>query len=250
MKICLLSFVLLFALSSTGYSQSMTKIQAEYFILGTLNDYMGRSLDPREKNMLDHYDALQGPLVDALEPIIKSNYPNVSYKAERYKNKDGEPLSYKIYSDTLARILNSYYLFSKANHWTDTGEEILLGRLNADKIKTEEQQLAFLAGVYARFGVPCDTAYHISVANSVSKAQLCTQLLAKLNSKPYYQFMPNFIPNGYHVYFHPSAKVKAYLAKYSVDLNNQLIETQKRYIARMTAKYGSKQDETIKKSGN
>lgn len=137
-------------------------------------------------------------------------------------------------------------MFSAAQHWTDTGEEILSGRLNAGKIKTEEQQLAFLAGVYARFGVPCDTAYHISVANSLSKAQLCTQLLAQLSSKPSYQFMPNFIPNGHHVYFHPSAKLKAYLAKYSTDITNRLAETVKQYIADITAKYGTKQDETIK----
>ena len=241
MKKCLLSFIVVLVITKIGYSQSMTKTQAEYFILGTLNDYMGRSLDPREKNLVDRYDRLQGPVVDALEPVIKSIYPNVSYKAERYKDKDGQPLSYKIYSDTLARVLNSYYLFSAAKHWTDTGEEILSGRLNADKIKTEEQQLAFLAGVYARFGVPCDTAYHISIANSVSKARLCTQLLAGLNSEPYYQIMRDFIPNGHHVYFHPSAKVKAYLAKYSLAINTRLEATQKHFIDSLSAKYDTKQ---------
>lgn len=57
MKKCLLSFIAVLVLARVGYSQSMTRVQAEYFILGTLNDYMGRSLDPREKNLVDRYDA-------------------------------------------------------------------------------------------------------------------------------------------------------------------------------------------------
>jgi len=248
MKVSLVCFIVILSCSLTGNAQRMNKVQAECFILGTLGDYMGRNLDPRERALVDRYYAMEGPVVDALEPIIKSNYPKISYKAERYKDEDGEPVSYKIYSDSLAKMLNSYYVFTAQQHWTDNHEEILLGRLNADKIKTEEQQLAFLAGVYARFGVPCDTAYHISIPNSISKVQFCKQLLTQLNGKPYYQFMPDFIPNGYHLYFHPPARVKSYLAKYSVRLNNKVNETKKRYIERIVAKYDAIHKEVAKKT--
>src|SRR5206468_3443289 len=129
--------------------------------------------------------------------------------------------------------------------WTDTGEEILLGRINADNIKTQYQMMAFIAGVFARFGMPCDTAYNISIANSVSKTRLCNQILTELKSKPNYQILRNFIPVGHHIYFHPSNKLKAYLSKYSVDINNQLADALKEYINRTVLKNAPNADSGI-----
>jgi hypothetical protein len=147
-------------------------MQREYFVLGTLDDYMGRQLDPSGKNLFDRYDATQGPLVSAVDSILKIDYPVSDYKVQRYLDANGNPLSAKIFSDKLSSKFNSYYQFEPSGSYTSPRDEaILRGKLRVDAFKNQEQKLAFLTGVYVRYGSPNDTACLISIPNRPYKRQ-------------------------------------------------------------------------------
>lgn len=195
-------------------SQAMNKLQAEFYILGTLNDYSGRTYDPGYKNILDQYYG-QDLLINTIASIIKRNYPDYAFKIEH------DAYNIKLYADSLSKKFNSYYQFKPTSRIA-YGEAVLIGKLNADLINTEEKKMAFLGGVYSRFGQNCDSDFYISIPNSYSKIQLCVQLLTELGCKPYYEVVSEAIPNGHHLIFHPTKKVKDYLSQYSIYLKQRL----------------------------
>jgi hypothetical protein len=204
----------LIILSQTLSGQPLTKIQREFFVLGTLDDYMGRRLNPDEKNLLDSYYSYEGSLVTMLDSLLKIDYSSSDYKAERYFTSDGTPASSKIFSNIISEKFNSYYRFKPSGFFTLEHDTIYWGKLKGGIFKTDAEKLAFLAGVYVRFGMRNDTAYEISIANSTSKTLICTDLLKEFNCKPTYSIWKNYIPVGHHVYFHPTEELKAYLQQY------------------------------------
>ena len=211
---------LFFVICGRAFGQNLTKIQREYFILGTLDDYMGRNADPRFAKMLDRYYANEGPLLTTIDSLLKIDYSESVYNVQRNIDTLGNPMSFSIYSDTLAKKYNSYYTFKPSGSFTvDADPEldskpILLGALKPDIFKTDSVKLAFLAGTYVRFGFENDTAYMLNMGNSLSKAKICYQLLKEFNCRPYYEILKNNIPVMHHVYFHPSAQVAAYMQRY------------------------------------
>ena len=204
----------LIILSQTLSAQQLNKTQREYFILGTLSDYMGRSLNPREKNLLDSYYAYEGPLVTILDSLLKIEYSASDYASEKSFRSNGRLSRFKISSDIISSKLNSYYKFKPSGSFTMEYDTIYRGTLKDDIFKTDAEKLAFLTGVYVRFGMHNDTAYEISIANSISKALVCYHLLKEFNCKPTYSIWQNYIPVGHHIYFHPSEELKAYLLQF------------------------------------
>jgi hypothetical protein len=211
---CFLLTVLLFVISNHSNAQSLNKNQSEYFVLGTLKDYMGRTFDSGAKDILDAYNRLEIPLAIAIDSIIQKNFPLSGHRLETYRQVDGKILSAKIFSATLSNKFNQYYDFKPNGSYTLKRDTILTGKLTENLFKTEKEKLAFLAGAYVRFGQANDTAYCISIANSTSKAKVCYELLKALGCKPSYQII-NYIPVGHKVYFHPNANLLRELEKFA-----------------------------------
>jgi len=215
----LITFILII-LSQALFGQMLNKTQREYFVLGTLDDYMGRQLDPRDKNLLDRYDATQEPLVSAVDSILKIDYTVSDYKVERYDDTAGRPLSFKIFSKILSEKFNGYYEFEPSGSSTEDNDPmlntkpILVGKLKQGIFKSDEDKLAFLAGVYVRYGFPNDTACEIAIPNGPYKSSICYKLLKDMKCNPAYIILKDHIPVGHLLYFHPSAQVKAYLEKF------------------------------------
>ena len=202
-------------LNEFSYSQTLLHTKNELFILGTLSDYMGREIVPGMKGTLDRYDQTEGPLVDALDSIIKKTYPGITYRVDRRYISSEEATNYQINSDSLEKLFNHYYNFQQSGIYTSPDSQpILVGRLKQNIFQDKNDKLAFLAGVYVRFGRADDTAFYIGIANSQSKAELCFELFKELNCKPTDRIMYGNIPVGHLVYFHPNAEVKAYLLHY------------------------------------
>lgn len=216
-----ISILILFILiASDSFAQKLSKTEREYYILGTLDDYMGRQIDPRDENLLDRYDATQGPLVTNVDSILKIDYPASDYRVEKYTDKAGNPLSFKIFSKVLTEKVNGYYEFKPSGSSTVdidpllNNQRVMTGVLKQNIFSNNNEKLAFLAGVYVRYGFANDTAYHISIGNGPYKASVCYKILKDMNCKPSYIVMKNYIPVGYHLYFHPTAQVKSYLEQF------------------------------------
>ena len=222
----------------SAIGQQLNKVEREYFILGTLNDYMGRYLDPRDKSLIDRYDALQGPLITAIDSILEKDYANSSYKVDRYFDSNGDLISAKIFSDTVFTKINAYYSFRESGSSTSDNDPqlnnkpILMGTLKKDIFNNASEKLAFLAGAYVRYGLPNDTAYLINIGNSLSKATMCFQLLQEFDCKPSYNILHN-IPTIHQVYFHPSNKVKTYLEQ-CMYLRKRLYDAELLWIEKIT----------------
>jgi hypothetical protein len=216
---CLLVFLLWF---NCGYAQEgksgllagdiqgWDQRQSEFFILGTLSDYMGRWIEPSSVDRLEKFDRLEEPLAETIDVLLKKQYTGMVYRFEKYRDKEGKPLSFYFHSDTLSRRFNAYYNF-KADGSSSGGQSRMNGRLKENIFKDDKDKLAFLAGVFVRFSQKNDTAYSMNIANSISKAQVCYTLLEELGCKPYYRIARDYIPVGHWLYFHPTPEVKAYL---------------------------------------
>lgn len=222
-KIHFLLIVILLLSKLYVQAQGRNKRQNEFLILGTLNDYMGRTLDPREENLLDRYFASEGAMVLMVDSLIKTTYPRKVYN-------DVKKTKTTITSYFLAMQFNSFYNFKPRGSYTSPGhKEILTGTLKENIFKNEGEKLAFLAGVFLRYGSNSDSAYCISIANSVSKAKMCNKLLKEFGCQPHYNIRRNYIPVGHDVFFHPTSKVLTYLKRYEA-LHAHLKESERSFI--------------------
>ena len=205
-------------------AQSLTKKQAEYFILGTLSDTDGRFIYINNRDEFDHYFQWEKPLVSMIDSILKANYSGMSFQLTQNQHPEGIPQYYFINSKSLCDKFNHYYKFEPTGSLTfPTGDTEYHGLLSDSIFHSEDQKLAFLAGVYVRFGEPTDTAYCIHIPESLSKVKVCYDILKGLKCRCSYQILNN-IPTQVLVYFHPTTQVKAYLKKNSY-LNAEVIRT-------------------------
>ncbi|ADY50621.1 hypothetical protein Pedsa_0032 [Pseudopedobacter saltans DSM 12145] len=188
-------------------AQTENKSLNEFLILGTLKDYMGRNLDPRQENLLDRYDPSESVMKSIIDSLIRVTYPNEVYHGI-------EIGANTISSKFLADRFNRFYSYTESSSYTTQGKPILTGKLRDNIMPKEKEKLAFLAGAFLRFGSISDTAYRITIANSLSKANVCDKLLKELGCKPYYNIRRNYIPVGHDIFFHPTPKVLAYLNKH------------------------------------
>ncbi len=218
---CFLLLVVIVLSSCDVFTQQKDKNLNEFLILGTLNDYMGRRLDPRHEDLLERYSSPESALMTAVDSLLK-----VTYSKEVYNNV--VKTKNAITSNLLAKRLNEFYNFEVSDSSTGSRKEILTGKLKDNIFKNEEQKLTFLAGVFLRFGSISDTAYCISMGNSASKIQMCNSLLKEFDCEPYYEILHN-IPKIHTIYFHPTPKVLAYLKRYE-PLRKQIKDSEEAFI--------------------
>lgn len=203
---------------NVSVSQNLDKRGREFFILGTLRDYMGRQQDPRDSSLFDRYYVGEDRLVMAIDSILKCDYPSDIYHINKHIGRDSLA-TYQIFSSKLVKTVDAYYNFEQSGSSTVSDDPdlnhlpILTGRLKENIFKNDNDKLAFLAGVYVRFGRPNDTSFLISMGNSLSKTSVCLELLKEFNCKPSLTILYN-IPTIFQVYFHPNEMVGAYLKNY------------------------------------
>ena len=192
-----------------SFGQKLSKIEREYFILGTLNDYMGREPDPELKNYLDRYDITEISLEIAVDSLLRKDYPTSSYKIKRDTIAEFHMYGASIISASLTQKFDAYYNFGRTNT-----NPVGAGILRKNIFRNDNEKLAFLAGAYVRFGIPNDTSYEIIIGNSASKARVCSELLFYFKCAPIYDIIEENIPVPHIIYFHPAKKVKMYLQQF------------------------------------
>ena len=188
--------------------ESKLNIDSEYFLLGTLTDYLGRLDHPKFQERVDYYYKYEKAVSDEIYAIFNSQF-ELKYEITKDSNR------YEIYSGQLSSLIDNYYNFKPSGSMTMQHDTIYRGILRSDIFDTELKKLSFLAGVFARFGEVSDTTYSIKIANSMSKVKICETLLKELDcSEVNYEILRDYIPSGHNLYFKPSEKVDEYLTEY------------------------------------
>lgn len=216
------SILFLLALLSGALSaQPVQRPVKEFFVLGTMADYMGR-LVRQKSDQLDIYYRIEKPIVYALNSMLPQIYPYARVKLD-VQVQNGDTTGFKLSCDTIARRINAYYDYSLPRYNV---------KLKDDIFKTDDERLAFIAGAYARFGVKCDTAWCISIANSIAKIKMLNNLLRSFGCQSVEIVKSDYIPVGHQLYFHPTKRVETYLRQY-VPLNKEQQAYQESYLQRM-----------------
>jgi hypothetical protein len=190
--------ILFFLLSQISYCQvdnSITEkdtitLDPQYFILGTLSDYMGRFEYVDREKQIDRYYPYEKPVVDYLTKYIK-NELDISVKTVFEQSLHSE-----MFSEELSKTLNNFY---------GENDELL-----DNKFETLNQKYSFITGVYYRYGFSNNSNISkIQLANS-PKHKSCYLLLKQIGCENiFYQYLRN-IPAQYIIYFEPTSELKKY----------------------------------------
>lgn len=179
------------------------KIDANYFLLGTLSDYISRFYAVKREKQIDKYYPNEKPAIEFLSKFIKEKL-----------NVTVDTSFNEMYSPELSKTLNNYYGIND--------------ELPDSIFKTDEQIYSFLLGNYYRYGIKLsDSIYSIRLVNS-AKPKLISKLLVKINcDKIIYRHYDN-LPASSIFYFEAPPKLKKYI---------DLIETEKIKLDQSTKPY-------------
>lgn len=161
----------------------IVKTDNTFFLLGTLNDYMGRKWVAKGE-VFDRYYPFEKPLMKFVDSIVKKEFKTVLIEKDNCFN-----------SEEMAKKMNSFYV-----------ENDLIDSL----FTTKEKKASFLLGTYYRYGEKVDeNIYKIQIANSHKHIEI-HQILISLGCKNiYYKRLQN-IPIQNIIYFESNDLIKAY----------------------------------------
>jgi hypothetical protein len=201
-------FIVFFVLSiQSSFAQIGTnRIDKEYFLAGTLSDYMGRSKSATLYEVVECYNKNELPLVLKLDSNLKVDYPELQI----YYYPDSNIIELR--SRQLTERMNKLYSFKSFDH---LGRKFstYIGKLKPNKFKTSVQKNSFIAGIYTRFGVKNDTTYCIRMFNSYSKAKLCASLLKKMGGQNVQYIIISGCPVSHIIYFNPTIELEHLLSE-------------------------------------
>jgi hypothetical protein len=211
-------------------------IDYDYFLIGTLSDYMGREKYQTVEDRVDKYSQSEQQLCMTIDSIFKNSYPDLEISSSVHKiSKKNE---FELYSKALAKRIESFYSYKAsgrmAYHGQDDFEKLNLdsltktpdfystnfdtiytGRLKLNVFETEKQKLSFITGAYVRYGWHVDSLYHIRVFNSISKVRILNELLKDVGcTNVEYEIKKGYIPTGHTVSFFPTEQLNGYFEKY------------------------------------
>ncbi len=237
MKAIILSqLIFVISLFCQGQSSAI-KIDYDYFLLGTLNDYMGRETYRKIDNRVDEYYQNSKPLVFLLDSVFRDKFPDLIVSTNR---KNGR---LELQSWSLAQKMNEFYSYKPSGRMAYIGEvdmttlnldsltktpdfystyfdTIYTGRIKDDIYSNDIQRLSFITGAYMRFGGERDSLYFIRIANSISKVRIAAEQLKDLKcSNIEYVVNKGHIPTYHTVYFTPTPELKNYLITINQILN-------------------------------
>jgi hypothetical protein len=174
------------------------KFDMESFLLGTLDDYMGRS---QSDDMVDVYWQHDRPLAVFIDTLFSGAYNDL------YIADSNAPKGLTLHSKQLTKAVNAYYDYGAGT-----------GVLKPDKFLTKQQKLSFIAGAILRYGIiktDVSGVYCIALPNSESKAGLCERFLNELDCRNVeYHIMHGHIPAGHMVYFKASSKIQEIIREF------------------------------------
>lgn len=159
------------------------KIDNSFFLLGTLNDYMGRKWVAKGE-VFDKYYPFEKPLMKFVDSIVKKEYKISLIQKDNCFN-----------SVEMSKKMNSYYNENELVHSFFT---------------SKEKKISFILGAYYRYGEKVnDNIYKIQIANSNKHIDIYQFLLSLGCKNIYYKRLQN-IPVQNIIYFEANELIKEY----------------------------------------
>lgn len=193
---------------------SKNKLDIKYFLLGTLNDYMGRQKFKNQKPSIDFYFPYEKKFGAYMDSLISEQFKDVKLEV------DSQGFT-SLYSPTLSKEIEKYYIYYPSGAMTIVHDTIYQGKLKYEIFENDFERISFIIGAYVRFGLQNDTVYHISIANSLSKITLCQDLLLKFKCNDVKYEIVEGIPYGHELYFRPTETIEQYLKEYNYLMTNE-----------------------------
>lgn len=236
----LIALILILSLFSCDKYENVS-IDNDYFLIGTLSDYMGRERFEEIEDRVDKYSQSEKQLCLTIDSIFKKSYPDLEFSSSVHKitKKD----EFELYSKTLAKRIESFYSYKASGRMVYNGKDeieklnldsltktknfyetnfdtIYTGRLKINVFEKEKQKLSFITGAYVRYGWQTDSLYHIRVFNSISKVKILNELLMGVGcANVDYDIKKGNIPTPHTVSFSPTEQLKYYFEKY-IEMRN------------------------------
>ncbi len=187
----------------------------DYFLLGTLSDYIGRFYLVDRENQIDCYYKSEKPIVDYLAAYIEEEYKLKTDSATE------DSRHYKTYSKELSKILNQYYNNN--------------GRLKEDIFHNHEQIGSFLLGAYYRYGEKIDSSIYKTFSTNSPKHYQYYILLKRIGCENILYKHLDFIPAHDLLYFEPSKKLAKYLQILEVERALLVDQYYEKYLSKDSA---------------
>ena len=198
-----------------------------FFLLGTLSDYMGRSIKESEEDYVDRYLLGEEPLYEFLmtylEGITKSPLTLDTIGKKRVS----------IRSENLAERIRPFYQLIHEGRSSKDGkiwEKRRNYKLKEDIFDNKLQKQSFLTGVILRHGQEIHPdIYKLSLNNSISLEKKIIQLLYELGcTKLFFERKTNRIPVSFTIYFKVPSSLESAMMNYD-ELFSDLYEFRKNF---------------------
>jgi hypothetical protein len=205
-KIFLTIFILISCFQLCISQDTKVQIDYKYFLLGTLRDYMGRPKYKEIDTQVDYYYKFEKSLALKIDSLFKSDYLDMKLIVEKDSSR------YKIFSEKMADYINYFYDFKPSGSFTMSNNTEYYGVLKSNIFVNIVQKLSFITGAYVRYGKENDSLFCMTLANSVSIAKICVNLLKDLKcTNVAYNIQTNSVPVIHYIYFTPTDELKLYL---------------------------------------
>lgn len=197
-----------FLLAAFGFAQQKNDINPNFFLLGTLSDYMGRNQFSFKKEVIETYSEFEKPLVIRLTELFKDNVLRIDSI-----NNNVSPKKYDLVNKDINTSINSFYDFENYSLTHPKKDTIFKGKLKGAIFKNDSEKISFLLGCLSRFSSGTvkrsEKEFCLQFANSSSKFLLSQKIIAELGfTINKIETLPN-IPRINRIYF--SVDKKNYL---------------------------------------
>lgn len=188
--------LILFILASTNVFSQEIKLEKKHFLLGTLDDYIGRNQFSKNKEIIESYAIHEKPLVDKISTFYKSKTILLDTIKKRY-----------FFSDkTLNDSINSFYTFDNHQLTYPNKDTIYKGKLKSDIFKTNDEKISFLLGCVSRYSAKYrielkEKEFCIQYANSITKFGITQNLIKELGFTITKTETLQNIPRIHRIYF-------------------------------------------------
>jgi hypothetical protein len=206
--------IILFFITSFYPIYAQTSVDKFYFLMGTLDDYMGRSYCvDNNSDFVDRY-SLNDPLLKYNYNLLKEDFPDLTIDSTATVLLS-KKLAAKIKSYYDLQLEEGSYCGDRENEKGEPLDSLYIGYLKPELIKTHNQKLSYVLGAYIRYGKIKDGSYIISIPNSVNTFYICKEFLSQIGCNITRAEILERMPVGKLLYFEPSKELQKLIDEYA-----------------------------------